>query len=101
MSVAGWDPTRLHFEFPLVDRELRFKELILYVSHVCLDDPTYSRTKLLKILPRRRNLWAKASVSDGCRRGTSGAFCRWNQLGRMPRSSLAVSAARRVRMSVM
>src|ERR1700733_9142878 len=50
--------------------------------------------------PRRRNLWAKASVRDGCRRGTSGAFCRWNQQGRMPRSSLAVSAARRVRTSV-
>lgn len=57
--------------------------------------------KNLKILPRRRNLWAKASVRDGCRRGTSGAFCRWNQQGRMPRSSLAVSAARRVRTSVM
>ena len=52
-------------------------------------------------MPRRRNLWAKASVRDGCRRGTSGAFCRWNQQGRMPRSSLAVSATRRVRMSVM
>ena len=61
----------------------------------------YPETLNLKIRPRRRNLWAKASVRDGCRRGTSGAFCRWNQQGRMPRSSLAVSAARRVRMSVM
>jgi len=40
-------------------------------------------------------------VRDGCRRGTPGAFCGWNQQGRMPRSSLAVSAARRVKMSVM
>lgn len=45
-----WNPTKLHFEFPIPDRETRFKELILYVSHECLDDPTYSRTKLLKIL---------------------------------------------------
>ena len=51
--------------------------------------------------PGRRNLWAKASVRDCCRRGTPGAFCGWNQQGRMPRSSLAVSAARRVKMSVM
>jgi hypothetical protein len=45
-----WDPSRLHFEFPLPNREARFKELVLYVSDECLDDPTYSRTKLLKIL---------------------------------------------------
>ena len=50
MSAATWDPTKLHFEFPVADREVRFKELILYVSHECLDDPTFSRTKLLKIL---------------------------------------------------
>lgn len=50
MSVAAWNPTKLHFEFPVADREMRFKELILYVSHECLDDPTFSRTKLLKIL---------------------------------------------------
>jgi hypothetical protein len=48
--TAVWDPTKLHFEFPIPDRETRFKELILYVSHECLDDPTYSRIKLLKIL---------------------------------------------------
>jgi len=45
-----WDPTKLHFEFPIPDRDLRFKELVLYVSHECLDDPTFSRIKLLKIL---------------------------------------------------
>jgi hypothetical protein len=45
-----WDPSKLHFEFPIADRELRFKELTLYVSSECLDDPTYSRTKLFKIL---------------------------------------------------
>ncbi len=50
MTATGWNPTKLHFEFPIRERETRFKELILYVSHECLDDPTYSRTKLLKIL---------------------------------------------------
>ena len=50
MTAASWDPTKLHFEFPIVDREARFKELVLYVSHECLDDPTYSKIKLLKVL---------------------------------------------------
>jgi len=45
-----WDAGKLHFEFPLPDRELRFKELVVYISDRCLDDPTYSKTKLLKIL---------------------------------------------------
>lgn len=45
-----WDAGKLHFEFPLPDRELRFKELVVYVSHQCLDDPTFSKIKLLKIL---------------------------------------------------
>ena len=44
------DPSNLHFEFPLPDREARFKELVVYVSHACIDDPTYSKIKLLKIL---------------------------------------------------
>jgi len=48
--TTPWDPTKLHFEFQLPDRDARFKELILYVSEACLDDPTFSRTKLLKIL---------------------------------------------------
>jgi Protein of unknown function (DUF4065) len=39
----------LHFEFPIPDREKRFTELILYVSHECIDDPTFSKIKLLKI----------------------------------------------------
>lgn len=46
----AWDPSTLHFEFPIKDKELRFKELVLYVAHACLDDPTYSKVKLLKIL---------------------------------------------------
>jgi hypothetical protein len=45
-----FDPSRLHFEFPIPDRDSRFKELMLYVSDECLDDPTYSKTKLFKIL---------------------------------------------------
>jgi hypothetical protein len=44
------DPSNLHFEFPLANKEARFKELVLYVSHSCMDDPTYSKIKLLKIL---------------------------------------------------
>jgi hypothetical protein len=45
-----WDPSKLHFEFPLPNRETRFKELVLYISDECIDDPTYSETKLYKIL---------------------------------------------------
>ena len=49
-SVLSWDPNRLHFEFPLQNKESRFKELVIYISDQCLDDPTFSRLKLLKIL---------------------------------------------------
>jgi hypothetical protein len=49
-SPLKWDPSKLHFDFPLANRETRFKKLVLYVSDQCLDDPTYSRTKLFKIL---------------------------------------------------
>lgn len=45
-----WDPSKLHYEFPVEHKESRFKELVVYVSHECIDDPTYSRIKLLKIL---------------------------------------------------
>jgi hypothetical protein len=45
-----WDASRLHFEFQLPKRELRYKELVLYISEQCVDDPTFSRLKLLKIL---------------------------------------------------
>ena len=44
------DPSNLHFEFPIENKEARFKELVMYVSHICIDDPTYSKIKLLKIL---------------------------------------------------
>jgi len=44
------DPSKLHFEFPVPNKEARFKELVLYVSNRCVDDPTYSKVKLLKIL---------------------------------------------------
>jgi hypothetical protein len=42
--------SNLHFEFPIPDREKRFADLILYVSRECIDDPTFSKIKLLKIL---------------------------------------------------
>jgi hypothetical protein len=45
-----WDPSKLHYEFPIEHRDSRSKELIVYISHSCADDPTYSRLKLLKIL---------------------------------------------------
>ncbi len=46
---SHWDPARLHFEFELPKRELRYKELVLYIAEQCIDDPTFSRLKLLKI----------------------------------------------------
>jgi hypothetical protein len=45
-----WEPSKLHFEFPIPNRETRLKALVLYIAHQCLDDPTFSRTKLYKIL---------------------------------------------------
>ena len=45
-----WDPARLHFEFQLPQREQRYKQLVLYIADQCVDDPTFSRLKLLKIL---------------------------------------------------
>jgi hypothetical protein len=49
-SPLQWDPAKLHFDFPIPNRETRFKELVLYIAQECLDDPTYSLIKLLKIL---------------------------------------------------
>ena len=46
----GWDPSKLHFEFPIPNRETRLKALVLYVSWECRNDPTFSGTKLYKIL---------------------------------------------------
>jgi len=40
----------LHYEFPLKDKDARFKEVVVYISDRCVDDPTYSKIKLLKIL---------------------------------------------------
>ena len=40
----------LHYDFPLEHRDLRSKELILYVAHQCVDDPKFSKLKLFKIL---------------------------------------------------
>src|ERR1022692_1284452 len=45
-----FDPSRLHFEFPIPNRETRLKSLVLYISKRCCDDPTYSQTKLYKTL---------------------------------------------------
>ena len=47
--VARWDPSKLHFEFSFPDRRKRVEELCLYVASKCLDDPTFSTTKLVKI----------------------------------------------------
>lgn len=44
------DPSNLHFEFPIEKRVERYKELTIYVSHECADDPTYSKIKFIKIL---------------------------------------------------
>ena len=44
------DPSNLHYEFPLKDKEARFKELIIYVAHACVTDPTHSKVKLLKTM---------------------------------------------------
>jgi Protein of unknown function (DUF4065) len=49
-SRRPWDPSRLHFEFPIADKESRLKELVVYICHQCLDDPTFSKVKLYKIL---------------------------------------------------
>jgi hypothetical protein len=45
-----WDPSQLHFEFPMPNKEARFKELVLYITDACLDDTSFSKLKLLKIL---------------------------------------------------
>jgi len=44
------DPSNIHYEFPLENKSARFKELVLYVANECVEDPTYSKVKLLKIL---------------------------------------------------
>src|SRR5579884_3873497 len=48
--VTHFDPANLHYEFPLEHKEQRFKELVVYIAHACVSDPTYSKVKLLKIL---------------------------------------------------
>ena len=49
-AALKWNPSALHFEFPVPQKELRFKQLVLYIAQQCVDDPTYSRIKLLKTL---------------------------------------------------
>lgn len=44
------DPSNLHFDFPVKNKLELFKELLVYISDECIDDPTYSKIKLLKIL---------------------------------------------------
>lgn len=44
------DPSNLHFEFPIANKWARFTELALYIAQQCVDDSTYSKVKLLKIL---------------------------------------------------
>jgi hypothetical protein len=45
-----FDPAKLHFEFPLPNREHRFSQLILFIAERCKSDPTFSAIKLNKIL---------------------------------------------------
>lgn len=45
-----FDPSRLHFEFPIRNRETRFKELYLYIARACRDDKTFSAVKHNKLL---------------------------------------------------
>ena len=45
-----WNPADLHFEFAVPNKEARFKELVLYIANECVDDSTFSKIKLLKIL---------------------------------------------------
>jgi hypothetical protein len=45
-----WDPSKLHFEFPIPNRETRFKELFLYIAAACREDPTFSSVKQNKVL---------------------------------------------------
>lgn len=47
---STWDPSALHYEFPMEHKEERVKQLVVYISHSCLDDPTWSKVKLMKIL---------------------------------------------------
>jgi hypothetical protein len=43
-----WDPSKLHFEFSLPNRETRFKELYIYVAKMCGEDN--SAVKQAKIM---------------------------------------------------
>jgi hypothetical protein len=45
-----FDPSKLHFEFPIPNRANRFVELILYIADRCKNDPTFSAVKLNKVL---------------------------------------------------
>jgi hypothetical protein len=52
--IAGPSPAAHRFKFTyetaLPDRDRRFRELIIYISDKCSDDPSYGATKLNKIL---------------------------------------------------
>ncbi len=49
-SSFPWDPSKLHFEFAIPNKETRLKALVLYVSWKCRSDSSFSETKLYKIL---------------------------------------------------
>ncbi len=50
MNTLQWDSSQLHFDFPISNREARFKELYLYIAHACREDSMFSSVKLNKIL---------------------------------------------------
>src|SRR5690349_5516199 len=43
-------PQQLTYEFPEMHPQERLTQLVLYIADKCLDDPTYGKTKLAKIL---------------------------------------------------
>jgi hypothetical protein len=52
-----------------------------------------------KFVPRRRNLWVTAGVSDPFQLGTVGVFCRWNRRISADLHRRDRSAAHRIRSS--
>jgi hypothetical protein len=50
MSAKFSSENRLTFDFPHKNSENRVSELIVYIADKCLDDPTFGKVKLNKIL---------------------------------------------------
>ena len=48
--ISQYTNNILNYSFPEMDGESRARELILYIADKCLNDPTFGKTKLNKIL---------------------------------------------------